>query len=163
MVWQVALAAAGAGISLLGAQAQARATERAASYNASISDRNARVAERAADQARQLGEQQIVDFRTDFRRLEATVQTRLIKAGIDPSTGTALQLKLANAREADKDIARIRLNAARLASDINEKAINASLQGQIARYEGRLQASAIRTQAVAQTFMTGSRIAGMVQ
>jgi len=161
MVWQVALAAAGAGLSLLGAQAQARATERAASYNASISDRNARVAERAADQARQLSEQQIVDFRTDFRRLEATVQTRLIKAGIDPSTGTALQLKLANAREADKDIARIRLNAARLASDINEKAINASLQGLIARYEGKLQASAIRTQAVTQTFMTGLRIAGM--
>ena len=149
------LVGAGIGLSLLGAQAQARGVERAAAYNASISDRNARVARRAAEQTKMMGEQQVVDFRTSFRKLEGSVQTRLIKAGVDPSSGSALRIKLANAAEADKDIAQIRLNAARQAADINEKAVNASLQGQIARYEGKLQASAIRTQAFANALMQG--------
>lgn len=62
-----AFIAAGFGLSLLGAQAQARNIEKVGGFNAAISDRNARAAQQAAEQEKFFGELDAVDFRTQYK------------------------------------------------------------------------------------------------
>ncbi len=140
--------AAGVGLSLLGAQAQARNIEKVGGFNAAISDRNARAAQQAAEQEKFFGELDAVDFRTQYKKLAAKQQTALIRSGFDIDSGTSLQIKLASANNADKTFEQIRINAARRASDQNERAINSTLRGQVTRLEAKAQASNVRVSSV---------------
>jgi hypothetical protein len=140
--------AAGVGLSLLGAQAQARNIEKVGGFNAAISDRNARAAQQAAEQEKFFGELDAVDFRAQYKKLAAKQQTALIRSGFDVDSGTSLQIKLASANNADKTLQQISINAARRASDQNERAINSTLRGQVTRLEAKAQASNVRVSSV---------------
>tara|TARA_R100001591_G_scaffold77357_1_gene84877 strand:+ start:2859 stop:3335 length:477 start_codon:yes stop_codon:yes gene_type:complete len=140
--------AAGIGLSLLGARSQARNIERVAGFNAAISDRNARAAQQAAEQERFFGQLDQVDFRAEYKKLAARQQTALVKSGFDPDSGTALQIKLASAKNADRALAQIGINAARRASDQNERALNSTLRSQVTRLEAKAQAQNIRVGAI---------------
>lgn len=144
----IGFVAAGVGLSLLGAQAQARNIEKVGGFNADVSDRNARAAQQAAEQEKFFGELDAVDFRAQYKKLAAKQQTALIRSGFDIDSGTSLQIKLASANNADKTLQQISINAARRASDQNERAINATLRGQVTRLEAKAQASNVRVSSV---------------
>lgn len=141
------MAVVGGFVSFAGSMRQAEAQELAGRWNKSVSDRDARIAETLAGESLLQGKRDVMDFMSQYQKFEKTVEASLIASGFDPSQGTALEIKMANAEQADIDIAKIEINAARDAADLREQAVASRLAGELARFEGRTLASAARTQA----------------
>ena len=67
-----------------------------------------------------------------------------MKSGIVATSGTALEVQMANAIEAEKDIQKMKYNAEANASEIREKGVNERLRGELALYESKVRAQSIR-------------------
>lgn len=102
---------ASAAVSAVGAMQQGRAQARAYNYNAQINERNALVAEQEGEQLILENEDAIVRFKRDFAKLQAATQQAQRYNGWIASGGTPLKVALANAAEADEEIAVRRYNA----------------------------------------------------
>ena len=128
------------------AKAAAAAQKQAADFNARLQERNAKAAEIRADFSEIVSEINIEDFRDDFERLNATVGARYRAAGFRSDTGTAREVQIANAREADEEIQVRRMNADAQALAIREQGVNARIQADLFRNQGQLalQQGAIR-------------------
>lgn len=152
------MAALGAAVSLAGSEAAAQGITDSAKYNKKITDRNADVLDNRAQQVVFQAGQEIVRFREEFRELnDAAAQTQR-KNGVVASSGTALDVLLENAVEAEADIQKIEINAAAQASDLKEQSINERLKGQYAMHDAKNQARAQRIQGVTQAVSTGYSI-----
>ena len=148
---EVGLAVAGAGLSLLGGLQAADGVEKAGAYNKKIADRNAKVAENKAEMRVFQAGREITRFREEFRELNDASAQAMRANGVVIS-GTALDVLLDNALEAEKDIQTIAYNAAADASDLREKGVNERLRGELSAFQAKAQARAMRTAAFGQAF-----------
>ena len=153
------LALSGAGVSLIGAEQQAKGVRTAGKYAKAVGERNFKVAETKAEMRVFQAAQDIVRFREDFRDLNDSSGQAFRFNGVVATSGTALDVQLANALEADIEIATIDLNARREAQDLRDQGLNARLEGDLRNYESKVTAGAIRMGAIADTFKAGAAIA----
>jgi len=154
----IEMAIIGAGVSLMAADAAAQGTTDVGKYNKSIADRNADVADNRAQQRVFQAGQEVVAFREDFRALNDASAQAMRKNGVVATSGTALDVLMANAEEAEKDVQMIKYNAAAEASDLREKGVNERLRGELALYSAKNEARAIRMKGISDAFKTGYNI-----
>ena len=117
--------------------AQGRQEQAAYNYNADINERNAKVAEQEAEQLVFQEEQSIVQFREDISDLQDATAMAYRYNGWIAEEGTPLKVALANAQEADEEIATRRYNAAVGRAELTEGATQERLQGNLNRMYGK--------------------------
>lgn len=137
----------GAGVSAAGTFAAAEGTKQVGRYNKQIADRNAKVAEQKAEMALFDASRNAVKFRNDFRGLNDASALAMRKNNV-AITGSALDVLLNNALNFEIDNENQRRQAAATASDFRENAVNERLRGQLALYEAKQQAKAMKIAAV---------------
>jgi len=150
------MAIVGGFVSFSGSMRQAEAQELAGRWNQDVAIRDARIAETLAGESLLQGKRDVMDFMSQYKRFEKTVEASLIASGFDPNSGTALEIKMANAEQADIDLAKIEINAARDAADLREQAVASKLSGELARFEGKTLANAARTKAMVSFLRQGA-------
>tara|TARA_R110001592_G_scaffold73336_1_gene223846 strand:- start:732 stop:1208 length:477 start_codon:yes stop_codon:yes gene_type:complete len=158
-MWQ-AVAAIGAGVSLLGSMSAAKSVSAAGRYKQQIANRNANVADQKADLAIFRSEQDIVKFRSQYDSILGDQTVQFNKANIMTGTGTALELAMSSAEEMDADIANMEYNAKAQASDLQDQAAGLRLGGTLARFEAKSRAKAMRIAAVGKAIGSGANIYG---
>lgn len=141
---------------------QAGKQEQAAyNYNTDINERNADVAEQQGEQLVFQEEQNIVDFRKQFDDLQAATSQAFRYNGWIASEGTPLKVALANAQEADEEIATRRYNAKVGRAELNEQATQERMQGQLNRMYGRAANIRGKARAAASLIQTASSFASV--
>lgn len=154
-----AMAVIGTGVSLIGGEQQASGVRTAGKYAKAVGERNFKVAETKAEMRVFQAAQDIVRFREDFRDLNDSSAQAFRFNGVVATSGTALDVQLANALEADIEMDTIDLNARREAQDLRDQGLNARLEGDLRNYESKVSAKGIRMGAIADTFKAGATIA----
>ena len=141
---------------------QAGKQEQAAyNYNTDINERNADVAEQQGEQLVFQEEQNIVDFRKQFDDLQAATSQAFRYNGWIAAEGTPLKVALANAQEADEEIATRRYNAKVGRAELNEQATQERMQGQLNRMYGRAANIRGKARAAASLIQTASSFASV--
>ena len=127
--------------------AQGKAEQQAHDYNAKLRNRNAEALDIEAE-ARMFGEEwAIADFRDDFRELNARAGQAFRKNGWIAESGTAAKVLVANAAEADEEIAMRRWQALADATTTREKGVNERLRAELDSTYGRIARSSRQSQA----------------
>jgi len=137
---ETAIIAAGVGSAVAGAVgsiASGKQQEAAYKYNASINERNAQVAEMQGEQLVYANELEIERFKDDFQDLQAATTQAFRYNGFAAGSGTPLKIALANAAEADEEIAIRRYNAKVGKQQTEESATQERMQAQLNRLYGR--------------------------
>jgi len=137
---ETAVITAVAGSSLLSASSaiQQGATQAAAGrFNQQVAERNAKALEKQQDQIDRSTSLDIARFRKNFDRLQGAASQAFRYNGWVASGGTPLQILLANASEADEEIALTRYNAEVGKQQLQEEALNMRLQGRLQRMYGQ--------------------------
>lgn len=137
----------GAGVSTAATFMAADGTKQVGRYNKQIADRNAKVAEQKAEMALFDASRNAVKFRNDFRGLNDASAMAMRKNNV-AITGSALDVLLNNALNFEIDNENQRRQAAATASDYRENAVNERLRGQLALYEAKQQARAMKIAAI---------------
>ena len=132
---------ASAAFSAIGAIEEGRAKARAYNYNAQINERNAEVAEQEGEQIVAENEVELLRFRRQFDDLNAATQQAFRYNGWIADSGTALKVAMANAAEADEEIAARRYNAKVGKQQKEESALQQRMQANL----NQMYASAART------------------
>ncbi len=132
---------ASAAVSAVGAIEQGKAQSRAYRYNAQINERNAAVAEQEGEQIIAENEVEVLRFRKQFDDLQAATQQAFRYNGWIADSGTALKVAMANAAEADEEIATRRYNAKVGKQQKEESALQQRMQANL----NQMYASAART------------------
>ena len=135
--------------------------EAAYNYNTDINERNADVAEQQGEQLVFQEEQNIVDFRKQFDDLQAATSQAFRYNGWIAAEGTPLKVALANAQEADEEIATRRYNAKVGRAELNEQATQERMQGQLNRMYGRAANIRGKARAAASLIQTASSFASV--
>lgn len=151
-----ALTLGGMFLGFAGSQSAAEAEELAGRWNKEVSSRNASLLRYAAEETLLQSKLDILDFQSQYQAFEKETEAALFKTGADAYSGTALQILLDNAEQADENIRRIDFAARATSRDIREKATAASLRGDIAMFEANASAQATRTAAMATLLSQGS-------
>ena len=120
-------------------------------YNKQIADRNAKSEEQKAEMALFDASRNAVKFRNDFRGLNDASAMAMRKNNV-AITGSALDVLLDNALNFEIDNENSRRQAAATASDYRESAVNERLRGQLALYEAKAQAKAMKIGAIGSAF-----------
>lgn len=147
----------GAGVSAAGTFAAAEGTKQVGRYNKQIADRNAKVAEQKAEMALFDASRNAVKFRNDFRGLNDASALAMRKNNV-AITGSALDVLLNNALNFEIDNENQRRQAAATASDYRENALNERLRGQLAYYEAKQQARAMKIAAIGKAATTYGQV-----
>ena len=108
---EVPLLIASTAVSAVGAIQAGKDQQRAYNYNAQINERNAKANDQAAEQLILQNEVDVKRFRNDFDDLQASTSQAFRYNGWMADTGTPLKIALANAQEADEEVATMRYNA----------------------------------------------------
>ena len=128
------------GSSLLGAGAaidSGKAQQVANDFNASVSKRNARVAEQQADLIRLNSQFDIQTLLSAVGEIQAQQERALTFNGWDADTGTGLMLQLESAAKIDNDIATIEYNSALQQAQALESAVQDRLQADLSTLYGK--------------------------
>ena len=141
------IAAGATAISFMGQMKAAEGAEKAGRHSLEVSKRNQKVAENKAKLLKHRAEMDIVDFRADFDKLNKAAAQTYMKNGIVSTSGTALEVQMANAMEAEMDVQKIRANAEADSADLKERGINERLRGELAFQQAKVSAQSMRTQA----------------
>ena len=155
------VAAGATAISFMGQMKAASGAEKAGRYNREVALRNQKVAENKAKLLKHRAEMDIVDFRADFDRLNKAAAQTYMKNGIVSTSGTALEVQMQNAMEAEMDIQKIRANAAADSADLKEKGINERLRGEIAFQQAKISAQSMRSQAFGSLLSNANTVSQM--
>jgi hypothetical protein len=107
-------------------------------FNQSVNERNARVLEGQADQIKQKAEFDVAQFNKKFNQIEGTTKVALAKSGVEMGSGSAYNIELSNAFEAELQRQLIEYNANVAAANKIEQANFARISGQMARNEAKL-------------------------
>ena len=142
-MWQYML---GMGVSLIASNAAADAQAAAGRYNKAVADRNAAVLDQKAQQEIFRTGQEIVRFREQFSDLQAQTGSAFRYNNVVASSGTALDVLLENAQQADADVEMMRYNGAARASDLEQEGVNQRLKGEVANLEAQIMAKTTRMQ-----------------
>lgn len=155
--FEVPLLIASTAVSAIGAVQAGKDQKRAYEYNAKVNERNAEANEQAAKQLILQNEVDVVSFRNDFDDLQAASSQAFRYNGWIADTGTPLKLALANAQEADEEVATMRYNAKVGKQELEEQGLQQRMQANLNRMYGRNAARAGRTKAF------GSLLSGAYQ
>ena len=139
--------------------AAGRQEQAAYNYNADINERNAQVAEQEATQLVFQEEQNIVQFREDISDLQDATGQAFRYNGWIAEEGTPLKVALANAQEADEEIAIRRYNAQVGRREYLEGAAQERMQGTLNRMYGQAARRAGQYGAIGSLLGTASRVA----
>lgn len=124
-------------VGFLGA-AQYQAQGSIGKFNQSVNERNARVLEGQADQIKQKAEFDVAQFNKKFNQIEGETKVALAKSGVEIGSGSAYNIELSNAFEAELQKQLIEYNANVAAANKIEQANFARISGQMARNEAKL-------------------------
>ena len=106
-------------------------------YNQAVQERNAKVLESQADQIEKKAEFDVAQFNKKFKKLEGTTKVQLAKSGVEIGSGSAYNIELSNAFEAELQTELIKYNAKIAAANKMEEANFARIKGQIARQSAK--------------------------
>jgi len=120
-----------------GARAVGRQQKAANDFNADINDRNALADEQDAVQLKIASELDIARFKRQFADLQDATSQAFRYNGFVAEGGTPLKIALANAQEADEEIAIKKYNAAIGQQDLEQSAVQNRMQGSLNRLYGR--------------------------
>ena len=154
---------AGAGLSLAGGAMSAsgnmksgKAARAVAEYNAQIQERNAAIAEQAAERKIFMKDVENVRFRQEAGKFLEGVGVSYRKSGVLASTGTPLTVALASADQADEDVENGSYNARVEALGLRENATGYRLQAGLTRIEGKLRQQEYKRKAMS-SLMSGAQ------
>ena len=116
-------------------------------YNQSVNNRNALVLEGQADQIEAKAEFDIAQFEKNFTKIEGQTKVALAKSGVVMDSGSAFNIQLSNAYEAELQKQLIEYNSKVAVANKMEEANFARIKGQMARQQSKLA----QIQTVAQT------------
>ena len=116
-------------------------------YNQSVNNRNALVLEGQADQIEGKAEFDIAQFEKNFTKIEGQTKVALAKSGVVMDSGSAYNIQLSNAYEAELQKQLIEYNSKVAVANKMEEANFARIKGQMARQQSKLA----QIQTVAQT------------
>jgi len=135
--------------------AQYSAQGKIGKYNQAINERNALILEGQADQIEAKAEFDIAQFEKNFTKIEGQTKVALAKSGVVMDSGSAYNIQLSNAYEAQLQKELIKYNSQVAVANKMEEANFARIRGTMARNESKLA----QIQTVAQT---GSNIYSMM-
>jgi len=107
-------------------------------FNQSVNERNAKVLEGQALQIEQKAEFDVAQFQKQFKKLEGETTVALAKSGVELGTGSAYNIELSNAYEAQLQENLIKYNSQVAANNKMEEANFARISGTIARNEAKM-------------------------
>tara|TARA_R100000951_G_scaffold106025_1_gene100203 strand:+ start:1733 stop:2221 length:489 start_codon:yes stop_codon:yes gene_type:complete len=151
----------GTALSAFGTIKGGKGAKAAADYNASIMERNAKVAEKEAEQIGRVAGWDIQENEKEFQILNDRSVMAFGKNGWMTGTGTPLKKAMANVVEFQKDMEVARYNTKVRQNEKIESATNMKLQAELKRYEGRAQLKAARTKAFGTLLSGASSAYGM--
>ena len=135
--------------------AQYSAQGKIGKFNQAVNNRNALILEGQAEQIEKKAEFDIAQFEKNFTKIEGQTKVALAKSGVVMDSGSAYNIQLSNAFEAQLQKQLISYNAKVAAANKMEEANFARIRGTMARNEAKLA----QIQTVAQT---GSNIYSMM-
>jgi len=118
--------------------AQYSAQGKIGKYNQAVNNRNALVLEGQADQIEKKAEFDIAQFEKNFTKIEGQTKVALAKSGVVMDSGSAYNIQLSNAYEAQLQKELIKYNSQVAAANKMEEANFARISGQIARNQSKL-------------------------
>ena len=148
-------------VSVQGARAQGKAQAAGSRFNAAVRERDAKTADIQADWTKLTSDISDLKFVDDFAELQAEVGQRTRTNGWT-MTGTGLHVYMANAREADDELAARQVDTYAEMQAYHEKGVNSRLQAQLNRMEARSQLQASRYRAAGAAISGISRTAYML-
>ena len=148
------LMAVGTVVSAYGQIQAGKGQKAGADFNASIIDRNAKVATKEAEQIGRIASYNLQENEKEFRLLNDRTVMAYGKNGWMTGSGTPFKKAMANVVEFQKDQEIARYNTKVRQNEKIESATNMRLQAELKRYEGRAQLKAARTQAMG-TLLSG--------
>tara|TARA_B100001093_G_scaffold408819_1_gene397732 strand:- start:43 stop:531 length:489 start_codon:yes stop_codon:yes gene_type:complete len=157
----VPLLIASTAVSAIGAIQAGKDQKRAYDYNAQINERNAKANDQAADQLVLQNEVDVKRFRNDFDDLQASTSQAFRYNGWMADTGTPLKVALANAQQADEEVATMRYNAKVGKQELKEQGVQQRMQANLNRMYGRNAARAGKFQAMGSLLSGGYKYATM--
>ena len=107
-------------------------------FNQAVNERNAKVLEGQALQIEQKAEFDVAQFNKKFQKLEGTTKVALAKSGVLMDSGSAYNIQLSNAFEAELQKQLIEYNAKVASANKMEEANFARISGQMARNQAKL-------------------------
>jgi len=146
---------AGTAVSAVGSIKGGKGAKAAADYNASIMERNVKVAEKEAEQIGRVAGWEALDNEKEFKALNDRAVMAYGKNGWMTGTGTPLKRAMNNVIEFQRDMETARYNTKVKQNEKMEIATNMKLQANLKRYEGRARAKAGRAQAFG-TLLSGA-------
>ena len=118
--------------------AQYSAQGKIGKYNQAINERNALTLEGQVDQLEAKAEFDIAQFEKNFTKIEGQTKVALAKSGVVMDSGSAYNIQLSNAYEAQLQKELIKYNSQVAVSNKMEEANFARISGQIARNQAKL-------------------------
>jgi len=118
--------------------AQYSAQGKIGKYNEAVNNRNALILEGQADQIEAKADFDIAQFRKNFTKIEGQTRVALAKSGVVMDSGSAYNIQLSNAYEAQLQENLIKYNSQVAVSNKMEEANFARISGQIARNQSKL-------------------------
>jgi len=107
-------------------------------FNQDVNERNAKTLENQALQIEKKAEFDVAQFNKKFRQIEGETKVNLAKSGVELGSGSAYNIELTNAFEAQLQEQLISYNAKVASANKREEAIFARISGQIARQKSKL-------------------------
>ena len=127
--------------------AQYSAQGKIGKYNQEVNNRNALILEGQADQIEAKAEFDIAQFEKNFTKVEGQTKVALASSGVEIGSGSAANIMLSNAYEAQLQKELIKYNSQVASANKMEEANFARISGQMARNQSKLA----QIQTVAQT------------
>ena len=118
--------------------AQYKAQGEIGKFNQRVNNRNALILEGQAEQLEQKAEFDIAQFEKNFTKIEGETRVALAKSGVVIDSGSAYNIMLSNANEAQLQKELIKYNSQVAAANKREQANFARISGQMARNEAKL-------------------------
>lgn len=126
----------------VGAYQQGQAEAGAARYNASMARQNAAIAEQNAAIAGQSGEQQAAMQEQKTRATVGAIKAGQAAAGVDVSTGSAVDVRSSAAELGELDALTVRSNAAREAFGYRQQAVGMKAESALDEYQAETAGTA---------------------
>lgn len=153
-------AIAGGMVSASGQIKSGKAARAAAEYNAKIQERNAKVADQAAEQVLMQADRDAIRAQEIGKKFITNQQARYGASGVVAGQDTALKVALDSANNLEEQIAQRYYESEVKAITIREQGVDARLSANLTRMEADARYRAAKTQAMTSLLSSASR-AGM--
>ena len=144
-------------VSASGSMKSGKAAKATAEYNAKIQERNAKVADQAAEQTMLQADRDALRAQELGANFIMEQQGRYGASGVVAGTGTALDVALDSANNIEESIAQRYYKTEVEAIAMREQAVDSRLGAELSRMEGRARMQAARTQAMSSILSSGSK------